>query len=216
MGEFPVLDGQLFLFQGDSTTDCGRRYDAAPLGGGYASLFTQLVSARFPERSIRYINKGIGGDRTTGLRDRWEDDVIRHQPDWLSILIGINDLHSYLLQPEGGVSVELYREKYDSILATTREKTPAKIILLDPFYISLDRTGQGFRSKVLETIPEYIAVVAEMAEKYGAYRVRTHDVFAEHLKHREAEYFCPEPVHPNQAGHLVIATAMMRALKGRG
>jgi len=60
MADFPVLDGQLFLFQGDSITDAGRRGGAAPLGEGYASIFTQLMTAAYPDREVRYINKGIG------------------------------------------------------------------------------------------------------------------------------------------------------------
>jgi len=108
--------------------------------------------------------------------------------------------------------VDVYREKYDSILATTREKTRAQIVLLDPFYISLDDRGQSFRSTVLQTIGDYIAVVDEMAAKYGTYHLKTHELFARHLQHREADYFCPEPVHPNRAGHIVIAQAMMDVL----
>ncbi len=212
MADFPVLDGQLFLFQGDSITDAGRRGGAAPLGEGYASIFTQLMTAAYPDREVRYINKGIGGDNTVGLRNRWEDDVIRHRPDWLSILIGINDLHTFLYQSNPCVGVDVYREKYDSILATTREKTRAQIVLLDPFYISLDDRGQSFRSTVLQTIGDYIAVVDEMAAKYGTYHLKTHELFARHLQHREADYFCPEPVHPNRAGHIVIAQAMMDVL----
>lgn len=215
MGDFPVLDGQLFLFQGDSITDCGRRAASAPFGGGYPSIFIERMTAAFPERKVRYINKGISGDRVTGLRDRWEDDVIRHRPDWVSILIGINDLHGFLRDPANGVSVETYRERYDSILATTREKTGANLLLLDPFYISLDReTGQSFRSTVLDIIPQYIAVVHEMAAKYNACHLKTHELFQQHLQYREAEAFCPEPVHPNHTGHMVIADAMMRVLAG--
>jgi lysophospholipase L1-like esterase len=215
MGEFPVQDGQLWLFQGDSITDCGRR-GGPPLGGGYAWLFSELVTAMWPERDIRYINKGIGGDNTVGLRNRWEDDVVRHQPNWLSLLIGINDLHTWLGDPANGISPALYKEKYDSILASTKEQTPAKLLLIDPFYISIDTCESSFRKRVLDTLPEYIAVVDEMAAKYDALHVKLHDIYAAHLKFREADYFCPEPVHPNHAGHLVIAGAMVKALMGVG
>lgn len=213
MNEFPVLDGQLFIFQGDSITDCGRRGPAAPFGSGYASMFIERVTAAYPERRIRYLNKGIGGDRVTGLRDRWEDDVVRHRPDWVSILIGINDLHSVVRRADPSVPVDVYREAYDDILGRTQDKTGAKIVLLDPFYISIDSGGQSFRSLVLELLPEYIAVVHEMAAKYHTYHVKTQELFEEHLKYREAETFCPEPVHPNHTGHMIIADAMMRALK---
>ncbi|HCA46082.1 MAG TPA: GDSL family lipase, partial [Armatimonadetes bacterium] len=73
-------------------TDAGRRTTAAPFGTGYAKLTVDLVTARYPERRIHWINKGIGGNRVTQLAERWTDDVIRHEPDWVSILIGINDV----------------------------------------------------------------------------------------------------------------------------
>jgi len=212
MSDLLIQDGQLFLFQGDSITDCGRRGANAPLGAGYASIFREMVIARQPDRNVRFINKGIGGDKTVGLRDRWEDDVIRHRPDWLSVLIGINDLHTFLRQGDPYVTVDLYRECYDYILSATKEQTDAKIILLDPFYLSRDMTGHSFRTTVLQTIPDYIAVVHEMVEKYGAYHIELHDMFQEHLKLREADQFCPEPVHPNHTGHLLIANAMIDAL----
>ena len=212
MSDFLVQDQDLFIFQGDSITDCGRRGAAAPFGSGYASMFIELVTAKYPERSIRYINRGIGGDKTVGLRDRWEDDVIRHKPDWLSILIGINDLHTYLLNSQPCVSVDVYRQAYDDILRATREKTEAKIVLLDPFYISTAHESQGFRATVLETIPDYIEVVREMAAKYETLHVPMHDIYQAHLKYRDAEIFCPEPVHPNHSGHIVMANALLDAL----
>ena len=73
MGAFPVKSGQLFLLIGDSITDCGRRGDSAPYGDGYVSLFRDLVIARHPERDIRWLNRGIGGNRVTNLYDRWDD-----------------------------------------------------------------------------------------------------------------------------------------------
>jgi len=212
MADFAVQDGQSILFIGDSITDAGRRAAAAPYGQGYVAIFIDLITARYPERNIACINKGNGGDRVTGLFDRWRDDVIRHQPDWLAIMIGINALHSVLRGVEPNVPLELFREKYDGILARTRDEIGAQVVLIDPFYVSVDGDGDGFRAMVLETIPKYIAVVEEMAEKYHTRRVPMHDIFAEQLKHRESEVFCPEPVHPNRTGHVVIANALLDAL----
>ncbi len=127
-------------------------------------------------------------------------------------MIGINDLHSALRGVEPNVPVELFREKYDGILARTRDETNAQVVLIDPFYMSIDGDGDGFRAMVLEAIPQYIAVVHEMAEKYGTRLVPMHDIFAEQLKHRESEVFCGEPVHPNHTGHVVIANALLEAL----
>ena len=76
MSTFWIEGGQTMLFIGDSITDCGRRGAEMPLGGGYVRLFTELATARFPDRNIAYINKGIGGNRITDLKERWRDDVL--------------------------------------------------------------------------------------------------------------------------------------------
>lgn len=212
MADFLVQDGQTYIFQGDSITDAGRRAAAAPFGTGYAKLTIDLVTAKYPERNIRWINKGIGGNRVTQLAERWTDDVIRHQPDWLSILIGINDVHSVLRQAEPMVPVELFREKYEEILTRTREETGAQVLLLDPFYITIDDDSPSWRAVVMEALPAYIEVVHEMVEKFGCRHIATHDLFQQHLKYRESEVFCPEPVHPGPTGHMIIANAIVEAL----
>ncbi|MGC9318667.1 MAG: SGNH/GDSL hydrolase family protein [Armatimonadota bacterium] len=212
MADLPVQDGQTYIFQGDSITDAGRRAAAAPHGTGYAKLTIDLVTAKYPEREIRWLNKGIGGNRVTQLAERWTDDVIRHQPDWVSILIGINDLHSVIRQAEPMVPAELYREKYDEILTRTAEETDARVLLLDPFYISADSAEGSFRALVMERIPQYIEVVQQMAKEHGCRHIATHELFQQHLKYRESEFFCPEPVHPGPSGHMVIANAIVEAL----
>jgi lysophospholipase L1-like esterase len=141
MADFLVQDGQTYLFQGDSITDAGRRAAAAPFGTRYAKLLIDLATANCPDRQIAWINKGIGGNRVTDLFDRWTDDAIRFQPDWVSILVGINDLHSVLRGTEPNVPVDLFREKYDGILARLEAETDAQALLIDPFYISADTRG---------------------------------------------------------------------------
>jgi lysophospholipase L1-like esterase len=212
MSDFWIEDGETMLFIGDSITDCGRRGAEAPLGIGYVRTFTELATAQYPNRNIRYINKGIGGNRVSHLHERWRDDVIYHKPDKLSIKIGINDLHSVLRKADDAVPPDLFEELYDSILATTQKELGCPVVLITPFYISTDTSGQTFRSTVLELLPEYIAVVEKMSKKYGTKLVSLHDLFQEHLKYRDAETFCPEPVHPNRTGHLIIAQAVMDAL----
>ncbi len=81
---FAIQPGQTVLFTGDSITDCGRRGDDRPLGAGYVRMAVDLINARYPDNGCRFINTGIGGNIVRDLFDRWTDDCIRHQPDWLS------------------------------------------------------------------------------------------------------------------------------------
>jgi len=212
MSDLCFQQGQKVLLIGDSITDCGRRDSAAPLGDGYVSLLRDLILGGWPERAITWVNKGIGGNRVTDLQARWEDDVIREAPDWLSVKIGINDLHSHLLGDPLGVSQARFREVYEEILGRASARTHAQLILIAPFYISADRSGHSFRSKVLELLPEYTGVVEDMAQRFGARLVRLQPMFERLLAFHPPDTFCPEPVHPNRTGHLLIAQQVLQVL----
>jgi len=137
--------------------------------------------------------------------------VIRHQPDWVTIKIGINDLHRTLGEP-GSLPPKRYEELYRQILQLTVEQTKAKVILIDPFYISTDSENGSHRSTVLGMLPGYLRVVAKFAKEFGTGHVRTHAAFQRQLKFRDPDRFCPEPVHPYLSGHAVIAFGLLQAL----
>ena len=212
MGDLCIQDGQTLLFIGDSITDCGRRNIGTPLGTGYVLLFTELVMAYYPERDIKYINTGIGGNRITDLKGRWEEDALAHEPDWLSIKIGINDLHSYLRGDPNGVGPELYAEIFPELMAKTKKRLDCPMILIEPFYMSRDTSGATFQSEVLDILPRYLETVHKMSEEYGTRLVRTHDMFQRQLEYRDPTIFCQEPVHPNPKGHMLIAVEVFKTL----
>jgi lysophospholipase L1-like esterase len=212
MGDLCFQDGEKVLFVGDSITDCGRRGPAAPLGDGYVSLLHDLVIWRRPERRLAWVNKGIGGNKVTDLQSRWEDDVIREAPDWLSVKIGINDLHTHLMGAPGAVSPARFRQVYEEILSRAAAETNANLMLITPFYVSNDTSGHSFRSQVLELLPEHISTVEMMADKFKGRLVRLQLMFKRLLEYFPPDTFCPKPVHPNRTGHLMIAQEVLRGL----
>jgi lysophospholipase L1-like esterase len=206
--------GSTVLFTGDSITDSDRRGASAPLGNGYVSMVADLVLAKYPEHDLRLINTGISGNNIRDLFDRWTDDVIRLQPDWLSIMIGINDINAWLSKTPGrSVSPEEYAELYLKNLERVKSETSAKIILIDSFYISTDHGSESYRSRILRHLPTYLETVSKMVEKFGTFHVRYHDMFQHLLKKNAPDRFCPEPVHPNRSGHLLMAYEWLRVLK---
>jgi len=204
-----VKSGEKILFIGDSITDCGRRGAERPLGSGYVKIFSDFLIACEPEKRIEIINKGIGGDTVLGLLDRWTDDVLRHKPDWLSIKIGINDLHRHLRDQATGISPEKFEEAYRKILTRTRAELPGcKILLIQPFYLSRESSRDSFRRSVLELLPRYLDIVEKFSRQYKTHLLKTHAMFQNRLKYYEPETFCNEPVHPNLTGHIAIASAV--------
>jgi len=206
-------DGQTVVFVGDSITDCGRRAEFSQLGSGYVKLAVDLIGAKYPARRIQFYNEGIGGNTVEDLRNRWHDDVLRHKPDWLLVKIGINDIHRTLSSLPTAVPVDKFEKLYRECLDLTRRQSrKTGLILIDPFYISTDVASGSFRSKVLAMLTDYLAVVRKLAKEYDAIHIRTHEKFQEQLRHKPADYFCPEPVHPYVSGHLVIAHAVLEAI----
>jgi acyl-CoA thioesterase I len=209
---FALEPNQTLLFTGDSITDCGRRAAEAPLGSGYVRQVADLIVARYPEHQLRIINTGISGNTLREITNRLTDDVIRHDPHWLSLMIGINDIHRWLRKSPDPVSPEEYAQMYDAVLHRITKETRARLVLIDPFYISLETSRDSFRAVVLEHLPSYLQTVQAMARKYKARHVRMHEVFQQLLKCYPPDRFCPEPVHPNPSGHLVMAHAWLKTM----
>jgi lysophospholipase L1-like esterase len=204
---------QTVLFTGDSITDAGRRGPEAPMGNGYARMAADLIVARHPDHANTFLNTGISGNTVRDLTDRWSDDVIRHQPDWVSLMIGINDLNRWLRQiPDQSVSPDEFADLYPPLLERVRDETKAKLILIDPFYISLDQCPDSFRALVLKHLPAYQKTVHAAVKKHKAVHVKMHDLFQRQLQHHPVDRFAPEPVHPNPSGHLLMAHAWLQAL----
>ncbi len=205
------------LFMGDSITDCRRSNGSSggsdPPGEGYVRLFADIMCGSHPGLRFEVANKGISGNTIIDLAGRWGQDALSEKPGWIFLMIGINDIHRHLRGEETGVPPGKFRQEYDALLERTVQDLQCSLVIMDPFYISVDGDGDPFRKKVVELLPEYLAVASDMAEKYGGVHVRLNDVFLEHLKYRPPEVFCPEPVHPNMTGHMVIAWELYRALR---
>src|SRR5207249_1109497 len=121
--EFVFQDGQTIVFIGDSITDCGRRDASAPFGSGYVKAAIDLITARYPERDLSFINEGISGNTVQDLHGRWQSDVLAHRPDWVSVKIGINDLHRTLDQTPHAVPPDTFERVYRDCLERTRKVT---------------------------------------------------------------------------------------------
>ena len=118
------------LFFGDSITDCGRARDNdIRLGDGYANMVSATLGAAYPQK-YEFINRGIGGDRIVDLYARIKIDLINLKPDYLSILIGINDVW-HEIQSQNGVDNKKFKKVLSMLIEEVKEALPdIKIIML--------------------------------------------------------------------------------------
>jgi lysophospholipase L1-like esterase len=81
-GDFSLRDGDTVVFLGDSIT-------AARIYGKIVENYTLL---RFPDRMVRFINAGWGGDTASGGLKRLNRDVIQQGATVLIVAYGVNDI----------------------------------------------------------------------------------------------------------------------------
>ncbi len=198
------LNGKTILFQGDSITDCGRdRDDINSLGGGYVNLIQAMYYANNPNCSATFINKGIGGNKTGDLDNRWNDDCISLKPDLLTIFVGINDT-SRSDENENSDFIKYYTNFLDRAV----NETDARIILMEPFVLPVNEERESRRPK----LDFKIDIVRKLALKYKTNLIPLDGIFNSVSSLKGYEFWAVDGVHPTTAGHALIAKEWFREL----
>lgn len=205
-----IQAGQTLLFTGDSITDCGRTYPlgaGSGLGDGYVALVQSLLAAQHPQTPVRILNTGISGNRVTDLQERWQNDILEHQPDWLAIMIGINDVWRQFDTPDdpAPVTPEIFEATYRALLQRIPPTTQTH--LATPFLIEADPTDP-----MRQQMAHYGRIVKSLAGEFDLPCIDTQAAFNAYLQHRPAQSLAEDRVHPNQTGHTILAKAFLDSL----
>jgi acyl-CoA thioesterase-1 len=205
----PVIkSGQLVLFAGDSITFAGRDLENPfSVGMSYVMFIQTWFSALYPRENVRFANIGIGGNRVRDLKERWDRDCISLEPDWVTILIGINDTWRRYDQNDP-TSAEAFESDYRDILERTRERLNARLILCEPFVLPEPEDRIEWR----EDLDPKIAVVRKLAREFDAILVPLDGIFAAASTTHERFFWTKDGVHPTFAGRALIAQAWLRAV----
>ena len=188
------------LFQGDSITDASRdRDDYHHLGDGYAHFASELIKNRHPNCDFEFINLGLNGHTAEDLRNRWQRDCIDLQPDVVSILIGINDTWHHA-EKQDWIPNDKFEESYRSLLTQIKEKTNAKIIMIEQFL--LYTPDKDFFHVDLD--PK-IQITRKLAREFADVFIPMDGIFASHCLQIEPTKWAGDGVHPSEAGARLIA-----------
>ena len=187
------------LFQGDSITDAWRdRENMHDLGKGYALYAAQYIRELYPDKSFEFINLGIGGDQTKDLVARLQSDFVDIQPDIVSILVGVNDTWHHA-EGRNWLPDAVFEERYRTILTTLREKTTAKILLMEPFLIPVE-DKLYFR----EDLDPKIQIIRKLAREYADVYLPTDGLLAAAFVGDDPVSYAEDGVHPTEKGAQYI------------
>ncbi len=200
------------VFQGDSITDAGRnRNNDNERGIGYPTLVAAELGYKYPGEYV-FINEGVSGNRIVDLYARIKRDIIHRRPDYLTILIGINDVW-HELNDRNGVDNKKFFKVYCDLIEEIKAVLPdIKIFILEPFVLKASATSKNWAVFRRETEMRAASAKA-VAEKYDLTFIPLQEKFDEAEKKAEASYWLLDGVHPSAAGHELIAREVTAALE---
>ena len=206
------------LFQGDSITDCGRsREDNAQIGTGYALLVKSQLGFENPNQ-YEFYNRGISGNRIVDVYARIKADIINLKPDYMSLLIGVNDVW-HEIGANNGVDADKFEKIYSMLIEEIKEALPElKIMILEPFCLkgsaTEDTDTQPDKWNTFYTEVKKRAVKAKaVAEKYGLVYVELQDKFDKLAQTADNTYWLGDGVHPTPMGHEMIKREWLKAFE---
>ena len=211
---------KIIVIQGDSITDAGRdKKNPNGRGNGYAQMVAGELGAANPGEYTVY-NRGVSGNRIVDLYARIKQDIINLQPDYVSVLIGVNDVwHEYNYQ--NGVSPEKFEKIYGMLIEELQEAVPnVKLMLLEPFILPGDKTVNNEehpnRWEFLNAgVRAQAAAAKRVAEKYALPFVPLQEIFEE-MDAKVPGDWTVDGVHPTAAGHTLIKQQWLKTFAELG
>jgi lysophospholipase L1-like esterase len=204
--EYALRDGDVVVFLGDSITEART----------YQKVVETYTLLRFPERTVRFFNAGIGGDTAEGGLRRLERDVFARGATLVTVSFGINDLGWGQT-----ADAEHHRRHVAAIraIASACRKRGVRAVILSPPVITADPTKRydDFLSRLGDDAME--AARAEGAATIDVHRamrdiqrrIRTAE---DGLRDETARtsLHAPDGIHLNDLGQLAMALAILKGL----
>ncbi len=201
--------------------------DSITHGGSYHRYISLFYATRFPGRSFAFFNCGISGDTASGALRRFDADILRHQPNLATIMLGMNDVSRNLYEP-GEASPELLQKREAALsahfanmrkLCEKLKSTGATIMFLTPsIYDETSKSDTIAALGVNGALARCAENVRELAREFGASVVDFHGPMSEinrvhQLENPKFSIVGADRIHPGDPGHFVMAHLFLSALQ---
>jgi lysophospholipase L1-like esterase len=204
-----LKDGDRVVFYGDSIT--AQRY--------YTRYVEDFLITRYPKMQVAFFNAGIPGDNVNGgytgdAQLRLKRDLFPHQPNVVTILLGMNDGFYSPFEPK---YLDIYSAGYHKLLDSIQSNLPgARITLISP--TPYDETTHGTEfPHYNDTMTRYTAWVRDLAATshygYADFNSPMNDLTEKAARQNPtlAELLIPDRIHPSEPAQWVMAAALARS-----
>lgn len=191
------------IFLGDSITDAGRRESSNKLGYGYVNIFYETLKNE--NQSWNIINRGVDGNITENIAQSLHTECIALHPDYVSILVGINDI-GLIVEADRSEQEKLYMledsiRAYHEMLFDLSRETTAKVIILEPFIFPKD-------GKYSDWIPwqrKMSKNIQKLARNYAAFFISLQEPLEKKIAELGHEAITTDGIHLTPAGQKILA-----------
>lgn len=204
--EFALRDGDTVVFLGDSITAARQ----------YSKVIETYTLLRFPERHIRFVNAGKGGETVKGSLQRLESAVFAEKATVLTVAYGVNDI-GWGMKADAAHKQE-YLDSLRQLIERCQSRDirvficSAAITAEDP-----DKAERGFLQKMCD---EGLALAkskgAGTIDVQRTMRTVQRRVLAANEKQKEkskpTRMHVEDGVHLNELGQLAMAFAILKGL----
>ena len=196
--DFLFKDGDRVMFLGDSITHNGR----------WQTFIRNFYLTCYPERHISYINSGITGDSTGSVLARMDDDVLRHRPTVVVVLLGMNNT---------GTSPDIFDKQMNQIVEKLdKHCNPKFIYCTTTIYdetVKLKRVSQPGKNDALAKISELIRKRAKQSNSLLVEFYQPMLSLNAKLQKNDPTYTIigPDRIHPLLDGHMLMAYYFIKA-----
>ncbi len=204
------------LFLGDSVTDADRCRPEGeglgifnPWGNGYVSRIAGFLGGIYPELNIRVINKGISGEQTRHLINRFDSDVKDANPSVIVIMIGANDIWRQFDAPDNPgehVYIDEYTENMKKLVDLSLGVTD-RVVIMSPFMIESNK-----EDAMVKQIYAYTDVCKALAEEKGLPFVNTMSGMEQLLEAHHPYYYSWDRIHPSPMAQAKLMSLFFKAV----
>lgn len=208
----PFKDGDRVVFLGNSITHAGF----------YESYVWLYYMTHFPERKVQILNGGSGGDVVGQMYARFEDDILKMNPNIVVLTFGMNDSgYAEFWQDDAEKTAKQRIAKSAHDFKLMQEKLmsypdikPA-IMSTSPFDETVKIDANNFIGKS-KTIEEIVAFQEKGAAKNNWPYIDLYHPMLE-ITQREQQSDSaytitgPDRIHPGKPGHLVMASIILKS-----
>ena len=157
----------------------------------------------YPRAHLEMINAGVSGNTTADGLQRMDADVLRHHPQLVIAMFGLNDVTR--------VAPEDFRANLRQIVARSRQ-SGAEVVLMTPNLVS-----PGDKQRTLESVTAYAQITREVGRELAVPVVDTFHAFqaVQAQDHRAWLGIMSDTIHPNMRGHKLLAGEVVWTLTGQ-